>query len=132
MHGDPSLELPATSRRVPTKQGQEGVRYPDFLAVDEATLKHGSTPRVESISVKKRTFSRMNASEVERLVKADLQEATSKYGGTLEVRRPGHPLYGRSVQVSKVHIVYEAQGVGTWKPLIQELCKQRRVEVHFE
>ncbi len=65
------LEQPASSRRVlrdsqqpllarhvgTTKMGQDGVRYPDFLAVDEATLKQGSVPRVESVSVKKRTFS---------------------------------------------------------------------------
>jgi hypothetical protein len=46
--------------------------------------------------------------------------------------RPGHPLYGRTVQVSKAHLVYEAKGVGEWRDLIQETCKQVGVEVHFE
>jgi hypothetical protein len=56
----------------------------------------------------------------------------SQYGGRLEVRRPGHPLYGRTVQVSKVHLVYEAKELGTWKTFIEDLCKQGGVEVHFE
>jgi hypothetical protein len=140
------LEHPASSRRILTgsqqpllarhvgtkKSGHAGVRYPDFLAVDEATLKEGHVPRVESVSVKKRTFSRMSKREVERTVSADLQQATSQYGGLLEVRRPGHPLYGRTVQVSQVHLVYDVQSVGTWKSFIQDLCRERRVEVHFE
>jgi hypothetical protein len=126
-------QRPLLARHVGTRQsGQEGVRYPDFLAVDEATLRNGNVPRVESVSVKKRDFSGMSDKEVQHQVIGDAQEATSKYGGLLEVRRPGHPLYGRVVQVSKVHLVYEAQTVGAWKPRIQELCRQRRVEVHFE
>jgi hypothetical protein len=140
------LELPAGSRRVltgssqqllarhvgTTKQGQEGVRYPDFLAVDEATLKQGRVPRVESISVKKRDFSRLSKQEVGRMVDTDIREATNKYGGELEVRRPGHPLYGRTVQVSKIHLIYEADGVGAWQSLIKKLCDDAGVEVHFE
>jgi hypothetical protein len=140
------LEQPASSRKVltgssqtllarrvgTTKQGQEGVHYPDFLAVDEATLKQGSVPRVETFSVKKRDFSTKSDAKVEQQVSADLAEATNKYGGTLEVRRPGHPLYGRTVQVSKVHLIYEASGVGRWQEFIRKLGKETGVEVHFE
>jgi hypothetical protein len=140
------LEQPAGSRRVltgsrqpllarhvgTTKIGQDGVRYPDYLAVDEATLKQGSVPRVESVSVKKRDLSGLSSKEVERKVKTDIEEAKTQYGGWLEVRRPGHPLYGRTVQVSKVHLVYEADGVGGWRSFIQRLCKEAGVEVHFE
>lgn len=49
-----------------------------------------------------------------------------------EVRRPGHPLYGRTVRVSRIHLVYEGKGVGEWKELIQRLCKNAGVEAHFE
>jgi hypothetical protein len=140
------LELPASSRRVlkessqpllarhvgTTKSGQVGVRYPDFLAVDEATLEEGGVPRVESVSVKKRNFSGKSKREVELQVDADLKEALGQYGGRLEVRRPGHPLYGRTVQVSKVHLVYERTSLGKWQELIQQLCKKDQVEVHFE
>lgn len=140
------LEQPAASRRVlrdsqqpllsrhvgTTKLGQDGVRYPDFLAVDEATLKQGNAPRVESVSVKKRDFSRLNKKEVEHKVRTDIEEAKTQYGGALEVRRPGHPLYGRTVQVSKVHLVYADVGVGEWRSLIQETCRRVGVEVHFE
>ncbi|WP_224365286.1 hypothetical protein [Hyalangium versicolor] len=115
-----------------TKVGQEGVHYPDYLAVDEATLKEGSVPRVETVSVKMRNFSKLSESEVRDLVQADLQEAMNKYGGRLEVRRPGHPLYGRTVQVSQIHLAYSEQSLGTWRALIEKLCQQARVKVHFE
>jgi hypothetical protein len=109
-----------------------GRALPDFLAVDEATLKQGRVPRVESISVKKRTFSKMHENEVRRQVQADTGQAVRQYGGSLEVRRPGHPLYGRTVQVSKVHLVYAADGVGGWRSFIQRLCDEAGVEAHFE
>jgi hypothetical protein len=140
------LEQPAGSRRVlrdsqqpllarhvgTKKSGLEGVRYPDYLAVDEATLTEGSVPRVESVSVKKRNFSGMSAKEVRQQATADALEATDKYGGLLEVRRPGHPLFGRTIQVSKVHLVYDLRGIGTWRDLLQETCRQEGVKVHFE
>jgi hypothetical protein len=140
------LEQPASARRVltgssqpllarhvgTTKSGQTGVRYPDYLAVDEATLGEGSVPRVESVSVKRRSFLKRSKGEVVRQVQADTRQAMGEYGGPLEVRRPGHPLYGRTVQVSRVHLVYQADGVGSWRSLIQRLCDDAGVEVHFE
>ncbi|MFL5346919.1 MAG: hypothetical protein ACJ8AT_19220 [Hyalangium sp.] len=124
---------PLLARHVGTKKsGQQGVRYPDYLAVDEATLKEGSVPRVETVSVKLRNFSKMSATEVARQVRVDLEEAMDKYGGRLEVRRPEHPLYGRTVQISRLHLVYEAQSVGAWQSVIQDLCQKAGVEVHFE
>jgi hypothetical protein len=140
------LELPAGSHRLltgsrqpllarhvgTTKTGQQGVRFPDYLAVDEATLQEGGVPRVETLSVKKRNFETMSKNDVRNHVEADTRQAVGQYGGSLEVRRLGHPLYGRSVRVSKVHLVYEAKGVGSWKALIQDLCDRDGVEVHFE
>jgi hypothetical protein len=124
---------PLLARNVGTKKpGQTGLRYPDYLAVDEATLEEDSVPRVESVSVKRRNFLNKNAQEVERQVRVDTQEALNQYGGNLEVRRPGHPLYGRTVQVFKVHLVYEADIVGDWKGLIQRICREAKVEVYFE
>jgi hypothetical protein len=100
------LQRPLIARHVGTKKsGSAGVRYPDYLVVDEATLEEGSAPRVESVSVKKRDFRNWSAQEVKLQVKADVQEALSQYGGWLEVRRFGHPLFGQTVQVSKVHLV---------------------------
>jgi|GEM_PF-1673382 len=126
-------QQPLLARHVGTKKSpQAEVRYPDFLAVDEASLHKASGPRVESVSVKKRDFSRLSKQEVEQKVHTDILEATTQYGGRLEVRRPGHPLYGRTVQVSKVHLIYQAEGVSGWRSLIQDICKQFGVEVHFE
>ncbi|MBN1209484.1 MAG: hypothetical protein JXB05_31825 [Myxococcaceae bacterium] len=126
-------QKPLIARRVgTTKSGRPGVRYPDFLVVDETTLAEGRVPRVDSFSVKKRDFSNKSKREVERQVETDTQEAMGQYGGSLEVRRPGHPLYGRTVQVSKVHLVYQAEGVGHWMKHIQDYCARVGVEVHFE
>lgn len=140
------LEQPAGSRRLltgsrqpllarhvgTTKVGQEGVRYPDYLTVDEATLKEGDVPRVETVSVKMRNFANRSEKEVRLQVEEDLREAVNQYGGRLEVRRPGHPLFGRTAPVSKVHLVYAVDGVGGWKELIQRSCARRGVEAHFE
>ena len=89
-------------------------------------------PRVETISVKKRTFSKMDEAEVATQVRADILEATTKHGGRLEVRRPGHPLYGHTVPVSKVHLIYDASIVGRWQELIRRIGKEAGVGVHFE
>jgi len=126
-------EQPLLARHVGTRQsGRTEVLYPDYLAVDEATLRRGGVPRVEAVSVKKRNFAKLSERAVARTVNTDIQEATNKYGGSLEVRRPGHPLYGRTVQVSKVHLVYDHQSIGGWKGLIQDACQKAGVEVHFE
>jgi hypothetical protein len=74
----------------------------------------------------------MRATEVNSLVEADAQQAVHQYGGALQVRRRGHPLYGRTVQVSKVHLVYEHKGAGQWGDLIQRICDRANIEVHFE
>ncbi|MFL5346051.1 MAG: hypothetical protein ACJ8AT_14775 [Hyalangium sp.] len=123
---------PLIARHVGTKKaGVAGVLYPDYLVVDEATLEEG-TPRVDSMSVKKRNFANKSDRDVRRQVEADAEQAKSQYGGQLEVRRLGHPLYNRTIQVSKVHLVYDTTGVGKWKMVIQEVCDQHHVEVHFE
>ncbi len=126
-------QQPLLARRLGVKKpGQSEVRYPDYFAVDEATLRAGGAPRVDSFSVKKRDFSTQGKQEVESQVKADTKEALGHYGGHLEVRRPGHPLFGQTVQVSNVHLVYDVRGVGVWQKVIQQICDRAGVEVHFE
>lgn len=124
---------PLLARRVGTKKrGSDEVLFPDYLAVDNATLAEGHVPRVDTFSVKQRNLRGKSKKAVENQVTADLQEALSKYGGWLEVRRPGHPLFGRAVQVSRVHLVYEARGVEGWQQVIQDICNEVKVEVHFQ
>ncbi|WP_224368523.1 hypothetical protein [Hyalangium versicolor] len=101
------MKQPLTESNVGLKhKGQASVNYVDDLAVDEATLKNG-TPHVESISTKQRDFMRMSRDDAAEQVKADGKEALAKYGGEVEVRRPGHPLFERRIRVSRVHLVYD-------------------------
>jgi hypothetical protein len=89
-----------------SREGSSSRNYADQLVVDEATLQK-STPRVESFSTKQRDLRRMSDRELERQVGSDAREALSKYGDTVEIRRPGHPLFERRVTVSRVHLVYD-------------------------
>jgi hypothetical protein len=41
-------------------------------------------------------------------------------------------LYSRTVHVSRVHLIYEARGVGLWQDLAQRIGKETGVGVHFE
>ena len=44
----------------------------------------------------------------------DINEALTKYGGEVEIRKPGHPLYGKIAKVSEVSLVYDANFVPPW------------------
>lgn len=115
------------------REGRTSVVYVDHLAVDGATLK-GSTPRVESISTKQRDFKRMSIDDARDRVRADAREALTKYGGEVEVRRRGHPLFGRRVAVSRVHLVYDGKlvpEVSEFTDAMLEAAKEAGVELHF-
>jgi hypothetical protein len=115
------------------REGRTSVAYVDHLAVDGATLK-SSAPRVESISTKQRDFKRMSVNEARDQVAADAREALTKYGGEVEVRRHGHPLFGRRVNVSRVHLVYDGKLVPGESPVrtaMLEAAKKAEVEIHF-
>jgi hypothetical protein len=106
--------------------------YVDQLVVDEASLRPGRTPTVHSFSNKQRDFSAMSEEAALKQLKADAREALTKYGGSVEIRRPGHPLFGRQVKVSRVHLVYDEQGV---PPGLGDTLKTRadnlNIELHF-
>jgi hypothetical protein len=90
----------------------EGRAYPvyvDQLAVDQATLSPGLRPSVHSFSDKQRNFEGKTRKEAIQQLETDAQEARAKYGGEVEVRRPGHPLFGKKVRVSRTHLVYDAK-----------------------
>ncbi len=78
-------------------EGRASLTYVDQFVVDEASLRPGRTPVVHSFSNKQRDFKSLSKKEIRNQLDADAQEALTKYGGTVEVRRPGHPLFGRKV-----------------------------------
>jgi len=109
-HLVPNMKKPLLAENVGVaRTGSPRVLYPDQLVVDEATLKPGAQPRVEAFSNKSRDFNKMSEEQIADQVTADVQEALSKYSGLIQIRRPGHPLFGREVTVSKVHLVYDAK-----------------------
>jgi hypothetical protein len=87
-------------------EGSDARTYVDQFALDEAALE-SNAPRVETFSTKQRDFTRMDKGAIATQVQADAREAFKKYGGTVEIRRPGHPLFERSVTVTQVHVVYD-------------------------
>ena len=114
------------------REGIQETKYADQLVTDMATVR-SSKPHVEAFSCKSRRLRGQNIDEVKVIVQADIEEALSKYGRRLEVRRPDHPLFGRTVEVRKVHLVYEARLVDdNLRRAITELGASQGVEVHFQ
>ncbi|KFA91103.1 hypothetical protein [Archangium violaceum] len=117
-----------------THPGNTALTYADQFAVDEATLASGAKVRVETFSNKSRNFKGWSEDDIFKQVQADANEALVKYGGIVQVRRPGHPIFGQDVTVSRVHLVYDSE---TLTPsLKQELPralgkKNTKVEIHF-
>ena len=103
-------------------EGRANPVYVDQLAVDQATLGPGLRPSVHSFSNKQRNFAGMSENEALRQLELDAREARAKYGGEVEVRRRGHPLFGQKVRISRVHLVYDGKGFPpnsrrtSWKP----------------
>ena len=84
------------------------VVYADQLILDRAD------DSVVAVSNKSRDFatragdrSQSSLSVVRNQVVDDVQELFDKYSGSLYVRRRSHPLYGQSITVSEVTLVYE-------------------------
>jgi hypothetical protein len=113
----------------------EGRAYPvyvDQFAVDQATLGPGRQPSVHSFSNKQHNFSGKNWDEMREQLRADGREAATKYGGLVEVRRRGHPLFGQKVRVSQVHLVYDGKGLSsTLKDELLKIAPRYGVELHF-
>ncbi len=85
------------------------LRFADVLIIEQKPLP-GQPPRVETFSFKSRDFSGLTAEAMEAQMTADAREALRKYGGTLDIRRPG--LESRA-KVQRVRLIYEG---GPLKP----------------
>lgn len=126
------LEQPLVTENVGLAHEGGSLTYVDQLVVDKISLGSSSRPVVHSFSNKKHDFSAKNVNEALQQLRMDIGEARSKYGGTVEVRRPGHPLFGRKVIVTRVHLVYDGRGLQSQlrEPLADE-AYTRGVDLHF-
>lgn len=129
----PDMKKPLLAENVGVaRTGSPQVLYPDQLVVDEATLKPGMRPRVEAFSNKSRDFNSMSKRQIDAQVGLDAEEAITKYSGVIQVRRPGHPLFGQEVTVSKVHLVYDAELASEEaRNLIRQALLKKNIELHF-
>ena len=106
--------------------------FVDQLVVDEATLSTGQRPLVHSFSTKQHNFSGKPSQAARDQLEIDVREARSKYAGTVEIRRPGHPLFGRKVVVSRVHIIYDGERLlPEIKRALLDEAQNLGVELHF-
>jgi len=113
-------------------EGSAALTYVDQLVVDEASLRPGQTPSVHSFSNKQRDFNSMSTTEARNQLNADAREALTKYGGTVEIRRPGHPLFGRKVNVSRLHLVYDERGITSeLQSDLSTRATKLNIELHF-
>jgi hypothetical protein len=127
------LEQPLVAENVGlAREGRASLTFVDQLVVDEATIRLGRQPSIHSFSNKQHDFSRMNLEDARGQLRVDVNEAFAKYGGTIEVRRSGHPLFGRTVAVSRVHLVYDGTGLAPdFKKALSHDAYRRGVELHF-
>ncbi|MBN1205699.1 MAG: hypothetical protein JXB05_12340, partial [Myxococcaceae bacterium] len=113
----------------------EGRAYPvyvDQLAVDQATLGPGLRPSVHSFSNKQRNFAGKTRYEARQQLEVDAREARTKYGGEVEVRKPGHPLFGKKVRVSRTHLVYDGATLDSeLRDALLREAPTHGVELHF-
>jgi hypothetical protein len=106
--------------------------YVDQMAVDEATLGPGQRPVVHSFSTKQHNFSGKTPEAAVAHLRTDIAEARIKYAGTVEIRRPGHTLFGRKVVVSQVHIIYDGTRLASAvKEALLLEAHRLGVELHF-
>lgn len=113
-------------------EGRATLTYVDQFVVDKASLRPGRTPTVHCFSNKQRSFKSMSKPEIESQLRADAREALTKYGGTVEISRPGHPLFGRKVEVSRVHLVYDGTTLESGlKDTLTKFAKGLDIELHF-
>lgn len=113
-------------------EDSESITYSDQFVVDEATVGEDRTPNVHSYSDKQHDFTGKSPGDAVKVFKLDYSEAKMKYGGTVEVRRRGHPLFGKKVVVSRVHIVYDGTNLsGEIRSALFEEAKRHGVDLHF-
>ncbi|WP_223643758.1 hypothetical protein [Corallococcus sp. EGB] len=106
---------PRIEKYVGVSKPGTGLRFADVLIIEEGEL-GGRPPRVETLSFKSRDLSGLKPGALAAQMIADATEALSKYGETLDIRRPSlQPLLGEGskVPVSRVRLVYEG---GKLKP----------------
>jgi hypothetical protein len=109
-----------------------GGRWKAAETVDQATLGPGLRPSAHTFSTKQRDFAGMSQGEAINQLKLDAREARAKYGGEVEVRRPGHPLFGNKVRVSRPHLVYGATSLDdTSKKALLNAAPEHGVALHF-
>ena len=114
------------------KDGYGNVLYVDQLVVDLDSLVRDK-PLIECFSNKSRNFKHMTTDEIKAIVVKDLQELIEKYSGPLQIRRPGHPLFGQNINVSRLHLVYDVKG--TTSEIVETITaalEGRSAEVHFK
>lgn len=118
----------------------ESTKFVDQLVVDGATIGPGKTPSIQAFSNKSRDFDEwfknQNLAKIRDQVRADVQEAVSKYGGDITLRRPKGPLkelFNRTVKVEKVTLVYDKSlaEVEDVQKFIRRIAKAPGVEVIF-
>ena len=114
------------------REGSTKRYFVDQMAVEQATLGPGQKPVVHSFSTKQHGFAGKSPEAAVAQLRTDVAEAMAKYAGTVEIRRPGHPLFGRKVVVSRVHIIYDGKRLhpDVRNALLNE-ARTRGVELHF-
>jgi len=129
----PEMKQPLITGNMGLKlEGRANPVYADQFAVDQATLGPGLRPSVHTFSNKQRNFAGMSEQEAVSQLKLDAREARVKYGGEVEVRRPGHPLFGKKVRVSRTHLVYDATSLDAKiKDALLEAAPNNGVTLHF-
>jgi hypothetical protein len=114
------------------REGDSKRYFVDQMAVDQATLGPGQKPVVHSFSTKQHDFSGKSSQAAREQLGIDVREARTKYAGTVEIRRPRHPLFGRKVVVSQVHIIYDGTGLASEiKEALLREANRLGVELHF-
>jgi hypothetical protein len=129
----PGMKQPLVTDNTGLKlEGRAHPVYVDQLVVDESTLGPGQQPSIHTFSNKQRGFSGKSRQEALKQLELDAQEARTKYGGEIEVRRAGHPLFGKRVRVSQTHIVYDATTVDAeLKRALLNDAPRLGVKLHF-
>jgi hypothetical protein len=129
----PGMKRPLVTDNMGLKlEGRATPVYVDQFAVDQATLGHGLRPSVHTFSNKQRNFAGKTQEEARTQLELDAREAQAKYGGEAEVRRPGHPLFGKKVRVSRTHLVYDGTNLDLkLKEALLQRAPFHHVELHF-
>jgi hypothetical protein len=111
------------------KDGLENTVYPDQFTFDSARLGKGLPPEGDVYSCKARNFEGWTQVEVEAQVRADFKELKFKYGGEFELRRRGHPFFGKQVKIKDMYLVYDRQWVGDYGKYLESLSKELGVKI---